>query len=85
MPNKVQQHIHCSVNNCHYWAQGNMCHANEILVTSDGMSDSLPDRIDAPKASQVQPTPVNTCMESCCKTFVAKGSDKTNVDGIYKK
>lgn len=85
MPNQVQQHIHCSVNNCHYWAQGNMCHANEIMVTSDTIADQLPDKIDAPKATQIQATPVDTCMDSCCKTFVPKGSGKENTDGIYKK
>lgn len=85
MANQVQQHIHCSVSNCNYWAQGNMCHANEIVVTSDTIADQLPDKIDAPKATQIQQTPVDTCMDSCCKTFVAKGSDKINVDGVYKK
>ena len=85
MPNQVQQHIHCSVSNCHYWALGNMCHANEILVTSDSLSDTLPDRIDAPAAAQIQQTPVNTCMDSCCKTFVPKGSGKVNVDGVINK
>lgn len=85
MPNKVQQHIHCSVSNCNYWVQGNMCHANEIMVTSDKVSDTLPDRIDAPAAAQIQPTPVQSCMDSCCKTFVPKGSDKIGVDGVYKK
>ncbi len=85
MAQQVQQHIHCSVNNCHYWANGNMCHANEILVTSDRMSDTLPDRIDAPMAAQIAPTPVETCMESCCKTFVAKNSPEINVDGVRKQ
>ncbi len=83
MPN--QQHIHCSVNNCHYWAQGNMCNANEIMVTSDTIADQLPDKIDAPKANQIQATPVSTCMDSCCKTFVPKGSGNINADGVFKK
>lgn len=82
MPNKVEQHIHCSVDNCHYWAQGNMCHANEILVTSDKMADSYPDRFDAPQAAQLAPTPVSTCMDSCCKTFVSRDSNKVRVDGV---
>ena len=25
------QHIHCLVENCHYWGQGNVCQANEII------------------------------------------------------
>lgn len=85
MPDKVQQHIHCSVSNCHYWVSGNMCHANEIMVTSDQLSASLPDNIDAPMASQISPTPVNTCMDSCCKTFVPKGSKQIKADGVTKQ
>ena len=85
MAQQVEQHIHCSVNNCHYWEQGNMCHANEIMVTSDKMSETLPDRIDAPSAAQITATPVNTCMDSCCKTFVQKDSNKINVDGVLRK
>lgn len=81
----MQQHIHCSVNNCHYWYQGNTCHANEIMVTSDSVAEQLPDKIDAPKANQIQATPVGTCMESCCKTFVPKESIKKGVDGVTKQ
>ena len=85
MANKVQQHIHCSINNCHYWAQGNMCHANEILITSDKVGNTYGDSFDAGQASTMQSTPVNSCMESCCKTFVDKNSTQINVDGIQKE
>jgi hypothetical protein len=81
----LNQHIHCSVNNCHYWEQGNKCHANEIMVTADAIGASMPDQLDATQASTVSGTPVDHCMETCCKTFVQKGSDKTHVDGIKKK
>lgn len=85
MPKKVQQHIHCTVNNCHYWEQGNMCHANEILVTSDQIGATQPDQLDAGQSSTIQGTPVNSCMESCCKSFVSKNAPEANVDGVYKK
>lgn len=77
--------IHCSVNNCHYWTKGNVCHANEIIVTSDSVGDQYPDSMDAPQAQQFSPTPVGTCMETCCKTFISEGSGKEKVDGVYKK
>ncbi len=80
----MNQHIHCLVNTCHYWAQGNVCKANEIIVTSDEFGNSQPDRIDATMAKQLSPTPVNTCMATCCKTFVPKGSDKTNADSVQR-
>ena len=85
MPNKDQQHIHCSVNNCHYWAQGNMCDAEEVLVTSDEIGASFPDSFDCKQATGLAPTPVNKCMDSCCKTFVQANSDKITVDGVKMK
>lgn len=79
------QNIFCSINNCHYWAQGNLCRADSILVTADTMSKNLPDMVDAPYAAQVAQTPVGQCSESCCKSFVLKGSFFQNVDGITKQ
>jgi hypothetical protein len=80
----MNQHIHCSVNNCHYWEQGNKCQANEIVVTSDSFGTSMPDRIDATQASTINATPAGSCMETCCKTFVEQGSKNINVDGVTK-
>lgn len=76
--------IYCSVSNCHYWKTGNYCTANEIMVCSDSQAASAPDNFDATNHSQFQMAPVNTCMESCCKTFVEKGSQQVNADGVYK-
>jgi hypothetical protein len=80
----MNQHIHCAVDNCHYWKQGNMCDANEIVVVSDAFGAQYPDGVDAPKASTFAPTPVNKCMETCCKTFVAHGSDQIGMDGVTR-
>lgn len=77
--------IMCSVDNCHYWSQGNVCQANKIMVTSDQVGESAPDSFDAPQASTASPTPVNSCMSTCCKTFVESNSQKINQDGVYKK
>lgn len=81
----MNQHIHCTVSNCHYWNQGNMCHANEILVVSDQFGDSQPDNVDATMAKQLSPTPVDTCMATCCKSFVPAGSTQVGVDGIKRQ
>lgn len=80
----MNQHIHCLIDTCHYWSHGNKCQANEILVTNDKFGNSNPDRIDAKMAMQLSPTPASTCMETCCKTFVPKGSDKTMADDIKR-
>lgn len=78
------QHIHCIVNDCHYWAQGNKCVANEILVATDQFGANQPDRVDATMAKQLTPAAAGNCMDTCCKTYVKKGSQKIDVDGVTK-
>ncbi len=79
-----QQHIHCAVNTCHYWTQGNKCAANEIIVVNDAFGAQQSDHVDSTMAKQISPTPAETCMETCCKTFVPKGSKNINADGVYR-
>ncbi len=76
--------VNCSVNNCHYWVQGNVCGASSIMITSDQVGYDEPDSFDAPQASLAPPSPVESCMETCCKTFVMKGSPHIEDDGVYK-
>jgi len=80
----MPQEIYCSVNSCHYWGQGNRCEADKIMVTADAAANNLPDNIDAPMHQSIQATPADTCMETCCKTFVPKNSGQVGVDGVTK-
>ena len=80
----MSQHIHCIVNDCHYWAQGNKCEANEILVATDQFGSSETDKIDAAMATQLTPASAGSCMDTCCKTYVTKGSGKTTVDNVTR-
>lgn len=80
----MTQHIHCIVNNCHYWKQGNMCVANEILVATDQFGASQPDNVDCSMAKQLTPQSAETCMETCCKSYVPKNSNKISQDGVKK-
>jgi len=80
----MNQHIHCIVSDCHYWNQGNMCRANEILVSTDAFGNSQPDKIDATMAKQLTPATAGTCMATCCKTYVARGADKVRADGVTR-
>ncbi len=80
-----QLEVYCSVSNCHYWSQGNHCHANKILITSDSVGADQPDNFDAPEVTNSLQTPCNSCMETCCKSFVHKDSQGVTVDGIYKQ
>ncbi|MCR4397518.1 MAG: DUF1540 domain-containing protein [Firmicutes bacterium] len=71
----ANKNIRCSVSNCHYWADGNYCSAEQIVVTSDRMGDTTPHTFNALEASQFPRTPAGSSMETCCKTFVTKGDD----------
>lgn len=81
----MNQEIYCSVNSCHYWSSGNRCKANKIMVTADSFADRTPDSFDALQASTAPQTSANHCLETCCKSFVPKGSNQINADGIYKQ
>ncbi|HHY14683.1 MAG TPA: DUF1540 domain-containing protein [Firmicutes bacterium] len=78
------QNVHCSVNNCHYWTRGNVCGASQIMITADTVGYEMPDSFDAPQASQAPASPVDSCMETCCKTFTPKDSTHIEDDGVYK-
>lgn len=80
----MNQHIHCIVNDCHYWNQGNMCKANEILVSTDDFARQKPDRVDAKAAAQLSPMAAGSCPATACKTYVAKNSKDINADGITR-
>ncbi|MGI5853482.1 MAG: DUF1540 domain-containing protein [Bacillota bacterium] len=83
---KVQgnQHIHCSVENCQYYSDGNYCAANEIMVMGDVQGQAYPDTIDHNMASSVPTYNAESCMSTCCKTFVHRGSGKTKADDTYR-
>ncbi|MDD2200714.1 MAG: DUF1540 domain-containing protein [Firmicutes bacterium] len=70
----MDNRVRCSVNNCHYWHDGNYCHASQIMITSDSIANQLPDSYDALQASTAEPTPASHIGETCCKTFAPKGT-----------
>ena len=80
----MSQHIHCIVSDCHYWDRGNMCKANEILVSTDDFAARQPDRVDCTMAKQLTPQNAGNCMATACKTYVSKGSPDINVDNVKR-
>ena len=78
--------INCTVETCHYWGSGNKCQASQILVTSDSFAQSHGDEIDALNASTITSTPTDSCMQTCCKTFVHRDSPQTtkHTDNVTK-
>jgi len=77
--------VYCSIDNCHYWSQGNVCKASKILVAADDWAEQVSDVIDAEHHMQVPTMSASDCTETCCKTFVPAGSDAINVDNVTKK
>lgn len=80
----MNQHIHCIVSDCHYYEQGNMCKANEILVSTDNFANSKPDRVDAAMSKQLSPENAGACEMTCCKTYVPSNSDQVRTDGVRR-
>jgi len=80
----MKQDIHCIVNDCHHWSQGNKCHAEKILVATDHFGNNNPDNVDAEMAAELVPDKAGSCMSTCCKTYVAKDSGKVKADGVNK-
>lgn len=80
----MAQHIHCIVNDCHYWENGNKCAANEILVATDKFGANYAEEIDAHMASQLTPQSAGDCMTTCCKSYIPKNSNYTTYDSVKK-
>lgn len=80
----LAQHIHCIVNDCHYYGQGNVCRANEILVATDQFGANQPDNVDVEMAAELSPETAGDCMSTICKTYVRKGSDKIKADNVKR-
>ena len=77
----MNQNIRCTVGDCHYWNAGNVCAANQILVTTDNIAAAAPAQIDANMAHVIAPTAAGLSMATACKTYVQKGSNQVFADG----
>lgn len=64
------QHIHCSVSNCHYYGSGNICTASEIMVMTDkqGVQADIADK----PVHQIPGEPARSSEATCCKTFMPR-------------
>lgn len=77
--------VMCTVNNCHYWDQGNRCAASSILIVTDKLAETAPDSFDAMQASNAQATPAKNCMDTACKTFVHRDVPEITDDHVTKR
>ncbi len=79
------QKVSCGVKNCHYWTEGNICDATEILITSDSWAKSQGQKPSLSSFTAVEATPICKREESCCQTFVAKPAFEAYTDGPARR
>lgn len=62
--------VKCSVRNCHYWGEGQVCEADEIEVAVTGSAGA---RMDAGRMGD---TAADHSEETCCVTFRPRGGER---------
>ena len=69
-------HVHCTVENCKWFSEPNLCVAEKLLVVSDDVARDLPGELDVEQTEQIVSQKglqsINDCAQSCCKTFVPR-------------
>jgi len=60
--------VNCTVDNCQYWTNGNLCSAQQIIIQSDVEGGVSPNA----KLENLAGTPADSVDETCCQTFKAK-------------
>lgn len=58
--------VACTVNNCKYWTQENLCTAKQIIVQNDEQGGGF-----GPNANlhNLSATPASNIDDTCCQTF----------------
>ncbi|AIW86847.1 DUF1540 domain-containing protein [Bacillus mycoides] len=67
--------VKCSVSNCSFWGQGNLCQASAIVVQPDAQEAGQIENSSYTNATLTNETlesSVTTSVETCCHTFKPK-------------
>ncbi|MFA2809288.1 DUF1540 domain-containing protein [Bacillus mycoides] len=67
--------VKCSVSNCSFWGQGNLCQASAIVVQPDAQEAGQVENSSYTNATLTNETlesSVTTSVETCCHTFKPK-------------
>lgn len=57
--------VHCTVNTCQYYKNGNLCTADNIVVQTDNAGGFSPNA----QLDSLDATPANSKDATCCQTF----------------
>ena len=74
MSNTAQTHVNCSVSNCNYWGESNICKADEILIEIDKHVGSRfkEEYAEEMSLSDKHHDMAATSSATCCLTFKPK-------------
>ncbi|MFD6509091.1 MULTISPECIES: DUF1540 domain-containing protein [unclassified Bacillus (in: firmicutes)] len=67
--------VKCSVSNCSFWGQGNLCQASAIVVQPDAQEAGQIENSSYTNTTLTNETlesSVTTSVETCCHTFKPK-------------
>jgi hypothetical protein len=67
--------VKCSVSNCSFWGQGNLCQASAIVVQPDAQEAGQIENslyTNATLTNETLESSVTTSVETCCHTFKPK-------------
>ncbi|EOO74852.1 hypothetical protein IIC_02660 [Bacillus cereus VD021] len=62
--------VKCSVSNCSFWGQGNLCQASAIVVQPDAQEAGQIE--NSSYTNETLESSVTTSVETCCHTFKPK-------------
>ncbi len=62
--------VRCTVNNCYFWEENNLCGADTILVISDDAVNTIgPLDEEVDEIGKIGHTPARISKDTCCYTF----------------
>lgn len=64
--------VRCSVANCNFWGEGNLCKANSIMIDIDQHANKWMKEEYAGELGDTHQDHASTSSVTCCQTFVPK-------------
>lgn len=72
MTNELRTHVKCSVNNCHYWGEHNVCGAEQIMIEIDSHANINLNEEYGEEQFVNHQDKARSSSSTCCLTFKPK-------------
>ena len=77
-----QQQIGCIVGDCYYYAKGNRCQADNILVTTNSFAENSNEAdMDFEMASELSPQEAGASSKTSCLTYKPRNASNLPIGG----